>query len=397
MIIWMAMLIPLIGCVLAYLSWSHKFLWWELLIPTVLSFLVILITKFTVENAKLQDTQYRGGIVVEARYYEYWSTWVHKQCEERYKCGSHYEGTGKDRRSVDDYCTRWVDCSYCDEHPARWEVLDNQGHTWSISKDEYNRLTKKWNATPQFVDMKRSIDKHWGCGKDGDMYSIKWGGDILNVETSTWTTTYENKVQASKSHFDLKEVSKEEAKKFHLYEYPTLDSYTQHNILGLEKLKYLNPSHQLGATQMFDYFNGYYGPIRKIRVYVLLFFGQPFDVGVKQRYYWDGGNKNEMVICIDVDSTTGRINWVYPFTWSENKRVSIDLREDINNLVKLDFTRLYHVVEASTTEFKYRDFKQFDYMEIEPDTWEIWFVYIITLLITCGTLYYGYQNEFVAP
>jgi hypothetical protein len=226
------------------------------------------------------------------------------------------------------------------------------------------------------------------------MYSIKWDGGMLDVESSTWTTTYENHVQVSKSNFDLHDISKAEAKKYNLFEYPDVNGYKQKTILGLDSLTFLEQNYKNGAYKLFDYFNGTYGPKRKIRVFVLLFSGKSVDVAVKQKNYWDGGNKNEVVICIDLDKTTGKINWVYPFSWGENKRIAIDLREDISNMGIMDFTKLYHIVDESTVGFTYRDFKQYDYLSVDPPTWEVWFVYLMTLGITIGLLVYGYRNEF---
>ncbi len=394
MIIWFAMLIPLVGCAIAFKMFQHKLVFWELLLPSAMCFVVILVTKFATESSLLADTQYRGAIIVEARYYEYWSSWVRKTCTERYKCGSHYVGSGKDRHSVDDYCTRQVDCSYCDRNSAYWEVYDNQGNSWRITEAKYKRLILQWKATPKFVDQNRRIVEHGGCGEDGDMYSIHWDGDMLSVEASTWSTSYENHVQVSKSNFNLMDVSDEEATKYNLYKYPVIDNYQQHNLLGLDSLRFIESRRKIAAAKMFEYFNGYYGPKRKLRVYVLFFNNKSIDIAVKQKNYWDGGNKNEVVICIDVDRNTGKLNWVYPITWTENKRISVDLREDIMNMDTLNLTKLYYVVEKSTEAFTYRDFHQYDYLAVDPPTWEVWFVYLMTLGITIGLLYFAVVNEF---
>jgi hypothetical protein len=394
MIIWFAMLIPFIGCAVAYKIWKNKFVWWELVLPTVISFLFILLTKFTIETSMLSDTQYKGGVIVEARYYEYWSTWVSKMCSQEYACGTYTTGSGKNRTTHTKYCTRYYDCSYCDTNSPYWEVYDNQGHSWRVSESEYNRLKAQWNATPEFVELNRSINRHGSCGQDGDMYRIKWDGGMLSVESSTWESAYENHVQVSKSNFDLRDVSKSEAKKYNLYDYPVVKGYNQKTILGLDSLTFLEQNYKNGANKMFDYFNGVYGSKRKIRVFVLLFYDKAFDVAIKQKNYWDGGNKNEVVICIDVNKMTGKINWVYPFSWGENKRISVDLREDISNMGTLNFTKLYHIVDSATVGFTYRDFSQFDYLSVDPPTWEVWLVYLMTLALTIGILYYGYQNEF---
>lgn len=389
MIIWLAMLIPIIACFIALKYGGKKFVWWEFLLPLVGSFLLIGFIKMSTEASMLHDVQYRGGIVVEARYYEPWTTWKKKRCSR-----TTYTGSGKNRRSH----TTYYDCSYCDEHRAYWEAIDDQGHTFSITEEKYNQLKSQWSATPEFIELNRDIRTHgglWsGCGKDGDAYAVRWDKSMLTVESSTWETTYDNYVQCSKSNFNIQDVDDETAKKYGLYPYPIVNNYTQIPILGIDSLTYLQPQHKRGAVKMFEYFDGYYGPRRKMRVFVLLFFNRPYQVALKQKDYWINGNKNEIVICIDVNKTTGEINWVYPFSWTENKRIAIDLREDIANMKNLNFTNLYHVVEKSTQTFKYRDFSKFDYLSVDASTGEIWLVYILTILATIGTLIYGYRNQY---
>jgi hypothetical protein len=52
-----------------------------------------------------------------------------------------------------------------------------------------------------------------------------------------------------------------------------------------------------------------------------------------------------------------------------------------------------HIADAATKDFVYRDFSQFNYLAVDPPTWEVWFVYIFTLGITIGVLIFGYKNE----
>lgn len=391
MIIWYAMLIPIVTSALAYKVWGKKFVWWEFILPIAASFLFILITKFSVEKSLLSDTEYRGGLIVEARYYEYWETWVEQTCSYTTTCCC--DSKGENCKTE----THYYDCSYCDHNRAYWKVYDDQGHSWGISEQEYLRLLKQWKATPEFVELNRSIRYHGSCGKDGDMYRIRWNGEILTSEASTWTTTYDNHVQVSRTNFDLPEVSKKDAKKYGLYEYPDVNGFYQRNILGLDSMNFLSQPYKNGAYKMFEFFNGNYGPKRKIRTYILLFNNKPIDVGIKQKNYWIGGNKNELVVCIGLDKNSGKLDWVYPFTWSENKRIAVDIREDVMNMDTLNFTNLYHILDDATKTFTYRDFNQYNYLSVDPPTWEVWFVYILTFLISCGLLFYGYQNEFESP
>ena len=394
MIIWFSLLVPIISSIVAYFIWKKKFVWWELTIPTALCFILVLIMKFTVETTMTSDTQYKSGMIDETKYYEYYSTWVTKTCSERYACGSHREGSGKNAHTVTDYCTRYYDCSYCDENSAHWEIYDDKGHEWSISKEKYLALTKSWKNPIVKKELNRDIREHGSCGVDGNAYSISWDKDLFTAESSTWSESYENRVQVSRSNFDLKEVSEDDAKKYGLYDYPQIDKYSQKTILGLDSMKFLDAPHRNGAHAMFDYLNGQYGAKRKIKLFVLLFSNKDISIAIKQKDYWDGGNKNEVVICIDLDRNTGKINWVYPFTWSANKRVAIDLREDINNLGTMNFTKMFYIVDKSTESFVYRNFKEFNYLEFEPPLWEVWMVYLITFAITIGVLVYGFKNEF---
>jgi hypothetical protein len=394
MIIWLALLIPFVGVIIAYYLWKEKFVWWELALPTVISFICIAGIKYSVEAVQLHDVEYRGGLITEARYYEYWETWVDKTCSRQVACGTYTTGSGKNKTTHTKYCTKYYDCSYCDKNDPYWMVYDDQGNSWNITEKEYNKLVQQWKATPVFVELNRNIKKHFSCGKDGDMYKIVWNKDMITSEASTKTASYTNHVQASKSSFGLREISKKEAKKFGLYEYPDVDNYRQVSILGLDSAIFLEQKYKNGAQKEFEYFNGVYGPKRKLRVYILMFYGKNLDIAIKQKNYWVGGNKNEVVICIDVDKNTGKLNWVYPFTWGENKRIAIDLREDIMNTGKLNFTSLYNIVDRSTKDFTYRDFHQFDYLSIDPTTGEIWAVYLITLAATIGLIYFGHVNKF---
>jgi len=393
--IWLAMLIPLIGCAVAFYHFQKQIVWWEVLLVNAVPLLIILLCKFTIQTALVHDTQYRGALIVEARYYEYWSTWETKTCSRQVEDGEDCTGSGTDRRCTTKYRTEYYDCSECDENSEYWEAYDSEGGSWRISEEQYNEFKKRWNATPVFVDMKRDIDKHGSCGKDGDAYSIKWDNNPMTSEPTTSTQGYTNKIQATKRSFDLKDISKSEAKKYGLYDYPSIiGKYTQHNILGLERFKYIDVRQRDSAVKMFNYFNGEYGPKRKIRLFIALFSGKPLDIAIKQKDYWDGGNKNEVVVCIDADTLTGKINWVQAFTWSANKRVAIDLREDISEMNHLQLTQLYKVVEASTKDFIYRNFDEFDYLEVEVPEWEMWLVYILTIISTGGLLFFCHQNEF---
>ena len=181
MSIWICLLIPLIGVFVLLRWYKHTLTWWEVAIPSIACFLFILIFKFTVEKIQVDDTECHGATVVEARYYEYWETWVKRTCYRTMKCG-------KSTISVP------YDCSYCDHNPARWTVVNSLGEEFSVSEKYYNYLMGLWKATPQFVELNRNINYHYGCGKDGDMYKILWDKNPLTAKSTTATHSYSSGV-----------------------------------------------------------------------------------------------------------------------------------------------------------------------------------------------------------
>lgn len=364
------------------LRWyKHTLTWWEVAIPSIVCFFFILIFKFTVEKIQVDDTEYQGSTVVEARYYEYWETYVRRTCYRSVK-------VGKVTTSVP------YDCSYCDHNPARWTIVNSLGEEYRISQEYYNRLIDLWKATPQFVELNRDINYHFGCGKDGDMYRIRWNKDPLTAKSTTSSHSYENRVQAAHSAFDFLDVKEEDKKTYKLFDYPKVDGWYQETVLGLDSIPSMSKNKIALFKQMSSYLNGELGPRKHARIY-FLFFTSPDQISASmQEAYWDGGNDNELVICIGLDPKTQNIRWVKPFSWTPNRRVLPDIREEIMNIGTLDPMRICRAVEGVVVrEYKRKDFKEFSYLTVEPPTWAFWVTAIITALITFFVSRWATINE----
>lgn len=379
--IWYSLLIPLIISGVGYFAFKKQITPLELFIPTIISFIIVLISYFAMKSSTLQDVEYNGYVIVEARYYEAWSTWVDRTCS--------YEsctGTGNNRTCT----TIYYDCSYCDENSAYWEVVDSGGNHIGITEEKYNQLKKKWNATPQFVELDRSIDEHGSCGVDGDMYSIKWDNHIYTSETSTYEKSFTNILKCNHSAFNYPVITKEEAIKKGLYDYPTLNGIKQECILGLDSIDIRGKERY---KIKLDYLNGKLGPKNKVRVFTLLFKGKPIDIAFLQEAYWDGGNQNELIVCIGVDKT-GKLNWVKPFSWCDNKRIIVDTREDIMKSKQLDINNLYKTYDTNIQKFwHYKSFEDFNYLSFEPTKGQLIFVYITTLIVSLISFFWCVFNQ----
>lgn len=329
MYIWIALAIPVIVTIILLVFFQKKIVWWELLIPFPITLICILGFKYSVEYIRTSDVQYEGDLISQIQYHEYWESWVHKTCS-RQSC----TGSGKTRTCT----TVYYDCSYCDENPAKYLAISQGGENYKISKEKYTSLKTLW-GNESFKDLNRSINHHFACGKDGDMYFSNWDGKVLSSEASVEKTTYTNYVQASHSAFKLPNVSKKEAGELGLYNYPEISEvYRQQNILGLERLPFYqkNLDSLQRVVKQYEYLNGYFGPKYKTKVFVLVYCNKPVEIAHKQEAYWDGGNQNEVVVCIGLEPNTMSINWVHPFSWNKNKRLQVDLREEISETKYFD-------------------------------------------------------------
>jgi hypothetical protein len=382
MSIWLSLLIPVLAAVVM-LKWFPKYLaWWEGAIPLAVCFLFIGIFKFTVEKIQVNDTEYHGALIVEARYYEYWETYVHKTCTRTISCGKN--------------CTTTVsyDCSYCDENPEHWTVVNSLGDEFSVSKEYYDYLRNKWKATPEFVELNRDIDYSGGCGRDGDMYKVNWNLDPLTAEATTTSHWYENRVQAAHTAFDFAEVTEEDKKTYKLFDYPEIDGFHQETVLGLDKVKWIKKYELNRMKQWSKYLNGYLGTKKHARIYFLFFVDQSALAANMQEAYWDGGNDNELVICIGLNSKTRKIQWTRPFTWSPERSIIPDIREDIMTYPRFNVDNIAKSVYINVKkEYKRKDFKEFSYITVEPPTWAKWVTFIVTFIVTVLLCWWAITNQ----
>lgn len=380
---WYALLIPIIISIIGWAAFKKKIVFWELFVPTGISLVAIIISFYTQKSTSLHDQEYNGYLITEARYYEAWSTWVTKTCSytTTHSCGKNCTYT----------TTHYYDCSYCDDHSPQWTMVDSGGNEINISQEKYLALKAKWKADPQFVELNRDIDTHGSCGVDGDMYSIKWDRHILSSETTTYVKDFTNILKCNHSAFNYPVVSPEEAKKAGLYDYPDFGEYNfQNSVLGLDSLNF---KHKPNFKAKLNYLNGKLGYKYKVRMYTLIFKNKDVNSAFLQEAYWDGGNQNEIVVCIGTDGL-GNIKWVKPFSWCDNKRITVDIRDDLSSLERIDADAFYHSYQDNIKDFwHYKSFEDFNYLSFEPTKGQLIFIYVLTLIVSLGSFIWTIKND----
>lgn len=373
MILFAALLVPIIIAIILFVFLKYETSWWEFLLPFATALIVAGIFKLAVEKSATSDDEYWTGYVVNAQYYESWNEWIHKTCSKQVSNGRDSKGNTK-------YRTVYYDCSYCQEHPAYWIITDNNGIQLSVSETKYKKLVSKFgNEHP--VDMHR----HYYT-RDGDMFQTDFPNNNDLLECVVTEHSYENRVQAARDVFNFEEVDTADIREYGLYQYPVVNGYTQRNLIGnIKDSNYLN--------RKLEILNARLGNKKQVKVFVLLFRNKTRESGHYQEALWKGGNKNELVVCIGLDNNDN-VSWCYPFTWCENQILKVNTRTHFEEEKKLDLNKgIDYLYTEVDTNFKRKHFKEFSYLTVEPSTAEIIWTFVITILVNIGVVYWIITNK----
>lgn len=369
--------LPFIIAVLLLIFFRKQVTWFEYIGLIVLSILFTLLFKAVFISINESDTEYWGSYVTKIRHYDDWNEWVHRTCTRQVLKG--YDKDGNPEYEEEEY-----DCSYMDYHPERWTYTDNYGsENYFYNKAEFDRAMAELGYPKMvFVDMHR----HYYT-KDGDAQDYYWDGTFENSRTLTTWHTYTNKVIASRSIFRFEDIDKDKAKELGLFEYPEIQNYDQKSLLGVrldrlteKKIKYLN------AT-----FGGRY----QFRLYILVFKDKPLGISEQQKSYWQGGNKNEFVLCLGYNTKTHKIDWCNPFSWCDSPKLEVATKRYFREHPTLNLMGYCKWLEQNIKLWKRKEFKDFAYIDVEMSDGQTVALFIIILLLDIGMSIFVIGNEHI--
>jgi len=361
-------LIPFVVAAFLLIFFRKQTTWWEYFALIIPSILVGILLEFVFKQVNADDTEYLGSYVTKVRHYDSWNEYIHRTCTKTV-------GSGKDEHTVT------YDCSYVENHPEYWTYYNARGkEEYFMNKDEFDIVRKKLKTSPVFVDMNRNY-----YTKDGDAQDWYWDNSIENAYTLTSEHQYKNKVKASRSIFKFEDISKEEAKKLGLYEYPNVIMYDQRPIMGLKF-----PQEQ---EKTIRWLNGFYGEQKQFRVFLLFFKNKPEEIVEKQRSYWQGGNKNELVVCIGIDSKC-KVKWCEAFSWCDSPVVAVKSRDWFINH-PLNLCKFAEYIEpVIKAEWHRKSFSDFDYLTIELSDGQYYAIIVLLLIFNIFMSAWIVNNEY---
>lgn len=372
--IWFCIFIPIIACGILLWFFKGEATWYELLLLLVPSALLILALNCCFVLSRTADTEYVGAYITKVIYYQAWDERV--SCRHPIYCA----------RSCGKNCTTTYVCGHVhsydvDYHPEHWTKQDNTGSEYDISRFEFNKLQAQFNTQPYFVDLKRNYHS-----VDGDAYYTNWDNKPASCDVLSFDHSYTNKIKCSHSIFKFEDIDEKEKANWHLFDYPAIKNMVQPVVLG----EPVTPT----AQRKFQYLNGWYGVNKQFRLFVLIFKNQSMETAYKQRSYWEGGNKNEFVICLGSDSLN-RLQWCKCFSWMDKPELEVEVQNYFKTNGKfIDYNKLADWLPMQIeNHWQRKNFKDFDYLQVEISETGMYTILILVGLYNIIVSIWVVRNE----
>jgi len=373
--LWLSMIIPTLAFIVLMLvpKWRKCVVWWEGVLLFLPPLIMVPLFSSMGEASVTNDIEYWGAYVTKANHYEAWDEKV--SCRHPKFCTrtvTKRDSKGKSYTTTETYQCGWMHAYDVDHHPERWSANVSDGSSFSINKSTYLKWKNLW-GNEKFVDMKRNYYSY-----DGDSYTSRFDDKDAHLQPRITKHTYENRIQVSSSVFNFAEVDDPSG----LYDYS--DGYSA--ILG-------DCVNKKEANQILTVANCRLGSSRQLRLWMLCFKGGSVETGMLQERYWKGGNKNELVVCIGINSDNA-VDWVYPFTWSEVDIMKPNIRNGILDLGEFDAVKAASIiVNEAKANWRRKEFKDFEYVKVDLPIWTYWVTFIVTIIVTLGVSLFVVSNE----
>lgn len=355
-------LIPVFGAVVLLLLFPLYMVWWEYLIVVGATMLFTILLRLAFVKHKQKDVEYWGDFVHRILHYDDWNELV---VVTRTREVAYTDYDGNTRYKTETYQEEEVHY-HPDEYFMETELYPNGRR---ISEYMFDYIAEALDAPEEFVDLCRRYHTI-----DGDLHIYNWDFTDEHCYPVTWEHSYVNKVMASNSIFNFEKIDKKKAKELGLYKYPEIEFHDQITVLG-------------GGTaadiQAVKLMNAHYGPRYQFRLFVLYFYDQEYNISELQKAYWQGGNKNELVVCLGFSQ--GKVTWCNAFSWCDEPKLELMTRDYfIQNPTSALSDYVTWLAMRVPQYWKRKEFKDFDYIKTELSPGHYFWLLFLTIAICVG-------------
>lgn len=300
-------------------------------------------------------------------YTEVWNSYVTSKNKEKVSCEHSYPCNPHPCMCDKNGCSTCWDTCYSHSYDIDWAVYDNTQRRWRIK-----RIDRQGLKEPQ-----------------------RWSEVEIGNPTSH-THSYKNYLKVSNTSVYREDRIKNLVQKYIkiLPEYPIkiYDYYKLNRFIDVNNI-WDEHDRQFFNEQLSEV-NGRLGAKKQCNIIMILTLNTDKEYFDALNNYWEGFNKNDIAIVLDVDKSL-KINWVKIKTLSQSELVNVKLRDDILDLKKFKFEKLIKIIETDVEKYyqrkRMRDFEYLmDNMVIE---WWQYLICIIIGVIASGTLVYWLHKE----
>lgn len=351
--IWLSLLIPLILSTILFVllknrnksyfrnaSERNNFLFCMFIIPFGVSFLVMLIMYLIMINYNTSDIEYLTFYYTKIRHVDEWN----EQKTRTVSYTVNVNGSTQTQVRVE---------TYTEYHPEEFMGYLNNGESVWISSEKFNNIKDYWNVPMQFIDMHRKYHTI-----DGDAQEYKWDEQKKSIYPYVLEHRYRNQIIGSQSAFKFNNITKDKANAMGLYDYPKVDKHMYEFIIG-----YTKHIKEEDYKSIRD-FNAIYGYDKQITCFLLLYPNISSSIVEDQRSYWQGGNKNEFIICVGIDSLNNKVQWSQCFSWMDDITMEVECRKFINNQDTLNIIEVSDWLENNIKLWERKCFEDFNYLNV---------------------------------
>lgn len=309
-----------------------------------------------------RDVEFLSGYYTEVRHYY---PWVERVVVTR----TVSDGKGHTRTVTE---TRHI------PHPDSWSAVLNTGREIDLPRRAFTSVCSLWQTGLSYFPT-----CHPGQVSGGGGESSPWNGSPDTMQTATYKSRYKNYIQDTNSIFNPARVTREEAKSEGLVSYPAIIDNTQNPLCVSPLLHYtFTADDQLLMRRL----NASLGLEHQVHFFVVLF---PYEKGVgvslRQRQYWEGGNKNEFTICLGMEGDT--VRWCKPFSWMDAPTLETAVMDWYIRHPALDIPALAQFLTENISLWQRKQFSDFKYLGRHLSSWKS-VLYLLLTLVICAICAY---------
>jgi len=270
-------------------------------------------------------------------------------CRHSYSCNCRIvtSGSGKNQ-------TTTTHCDTCYEHRYDYDyvVRDNTGHSYDINTVDRQGLI----TPPRF--------------------------ETVEIEEPTaHVSSYKNYLKASSDSLFRKDFDNEKYKG-KLPEYPNI-IYDYYRLNRIVTTNFTLENKQHWDNILSD-INGKLGKKKQANIILVLTKNQSQDYMQALDQYWKGGNKNDAIIVLNID-TNNKIEWVEVLALVKDDMFKIQLRDSLTNIETLNMEKIMPEIENCVSKYFVRKrMREFEYLTyaVTPSMTQYIVSLVLCLLVT---------------